>query len=128
MLLSRRNSVAALLFSGSLYGPTTMSHRYMYVLLLRTAHFRGSNSPKIPRGPRGISSRFPDPRGMKKCNPRFPRNENRRGIGIPNPICISFASIYVQRYIRQSHLLFLQEIPYGILGIHKESDRNSPRF
>ena len=87
------------------------------------AHFRGSNS-------RGIGSRFPDPRGMKKCNPRFPRNENRREIGIPNPICISFASIYiyVQRYIRQSHLLFLQEIPYGILGIHKEFDRSSPRF
>jgi hypothetical protein len=50
------------------------------------AHLRGSNSPKIPRGPRGIGSRFPDPRGMKKCNPRFPespRNENRQGIGIP---------------------------------------------
>ena len=60
---------------------------YVSYLLLRMAHLRGFNSPKIPRGSRGIGSRFPDPRGIKKCNPQFhesPRNENRRGIGIPN--------------------------------------------
>ena len=59
---------------------------YVSYSLLRMAHFRGFNSPKIPRGPRGIGFRTPKPRGMKKCNPRFPespRNENRRGIGIP---------------------------------------------
>ena len=50
------------------------------------AHLSVFNSPKIPRGPRGIGSGSPNPRGMKKCNPRFlksPRNENRWGIGIP---------------------------------------------
>ena len=59
----------------------------MSYLLLRMAHLRGSNYPKIPRGPRRIGSRLLDPRGMKNCNPRFPespRNENCRGIGIPN--------------------------------------------
>ena len=53
---------------------------YVSYSLLRMAHFRGFNSPKIPRGPRGIGSRSPNPRGMKKCNPRFlesQRNENR---------------------------------------------------
>ena len=59
---------------------------YVSYSLLRMAHFRGFNSPKIPRGPRGVGSRSPNPQGMKKCNPRFPespRNGNRRGIGIP---------------------------------------------
>ena len=57
---------------------------YVSYLLQRMAHLIEPTSPKIPRG---IGSRSPDPRGMKKCNPRFPessRNENRRGIGIPN--------------------------------------------
>ena len=50
------------------------------------AYLRVFIPPKIPRGPRGIDSRSPNPRGMKNCNRRFPespRNESRRGIGIP---------------------------------------------
>ena len=50
---------------------------------------KGFYYPKIPRGPQGIGSRLPDPRGMKNYNPRFPespRNENRRGIGIPTSL------------------------------------------
>ena len=35
---------------------------YVSYLLLTMAHFRGANSPKILRGPRGIGSRFPVPK------------------------------------------------------------------
>ena len=48
-------------------------------LLLRMANLREFDSPKIPRGPRGIGCRFPDPRGMKNAIPDFP---NPRGMKI----------------------------------------------
>ena len=45
------------------------------------AYFRGFNSPKIPRGPRGIDCRSPNPRGMKKCIPDSPNPQGMKIAG-----------------------------------------------
>ena len=97
---------------------------YASYLLLRMAHLRRSNSLKIPRGPREIGSRFPDPRGMKKCNPWFLeslRNENRRGIGIPrsrlwpnNLVYKDFTQIFAKAHFIQIFSRFYLKFILGI--------------
>jgi hypothetical protein len=52
---------------------------------LKISLFNLAELPEIPRGTQGITFRFPHPpRNDELPFPKSPRNENGRGIGIPN--------------------------------------------